>query len=95
MTAFFPCFEDPEVSDETTEAMRAQLRAMYRWIPKAQPGEANIEIVCREKRPAPVLAKHVKAAAAELQESITLRSQQDAARALVRRGFFPAMGYGG
>lgn len=77
--ATFGCFEDPwrTPDDAVTAAMRQQLRAMYRWIDNAPPGAANIEIVCRPKSPAPVVAKHLEAAAAELQDSIHARREEE------------------
>lgn len=91
---FFPCFEDASTRDDATaEAMRAQLRAMYQWIPGAEPGEPNVKILPPCRGPPPVLAKHFKAAANELQSTIAARARDDIAKIRERNAKRAIPGY--
>jgi hypothetical protein len=91
--ATFLCYEDAADDDLTTEAMRAQLRAMYQWIENPAPGEPNVNIVCRPATPAPVMAKHVAAAASELQDTIRSRALDDIDKARERNAKYAIPGY--
>lgn len=79
---FFPCFEAAIARDPASEAMRAQLRSWYQWIPDTADGEANLEIRCPDPyAEGGFIGRAKKAMTDQLQAEIAQRKWEERIRA--------------
>lgn len=84
---FFPCLEAAIARDPASDAMRAQLRSWYRWLPDAAEGQANLEIVCPDPyAEGGFIGRAKKAMTDELQADIEHRLWEERQRAACRCG---------